>query len=345
MTPFTLTYAPGDTPNTVIISINCELIEEYQALYHAFTAVYSLDILAVHPSHKPKLRPRPQRVCRFCGEQMPKVSFRREAHILSQLLGNRNWISDMECDDCNSLFSLYENDLANFIGITRTLGFYSGSGSIPKYKAPDGSLELGKDKEGPQRRLRLVLNSNSNIRFNEREGKKEFTLQVTKHSYTPVHAYKALLKTAYLLLPEAELPHYKAIGNILRTSKHDPSLKDSPFFRFMAYFLPGSPFPSPVMFCYKKKPEYAQENCPDRVFVLYFQNYIIQLYLPFCTLDDWIYQGPKEVKFLWAMPWVDRKWIEQFEKPIAFNQDMSSNQVVKGEQQRITLVYDQRHKL
>lgn len=344
MTPFTLTYAPADTPNTVIISINCDLIEEYQALYHAFTAVYSMDVLAVHPSHKPKLRPRPQRVCRFCGEQMPKVSFRREAHILSQLLGNRNWISDMECDDCNGLFSVYENDLANFIGITRTLGYYAGSGGIPKYKAPDGSLELGKlETEGLERRLRLVVKGDSAVSFNEKDG--EFTLHVAKHTYTPLNAYKALLKTAYMLLPQSELSHYTAINNILRTPKHDSSLQGSPFFRFIGYFLPGNPLPSPVMFCYKKRAEYAQENYPDRVFVVYFQNYIYQLFLPFCTLDDWIYKGPGEVKLPRAMPWVDRKWIEQFEKPIAHNLDMSSNQAVKGEEQRITLVYDQRHKL
>ncbi|WP_072011017.1 HNH endonuclease [Aureispira sp. CCB-QB1] len=49
--------------------------------------------------------------CRFCGIEESVVSFSIGAHVLPKLLGENNFTSNFECDDCNSKFSKYESHL------------------------------------------------------------------------------------------------------------------------------------------------------------------------------------------------------------------------------------------
>ncbi len=87
------------------------------------------------------------RVCRFCGKAKPAVSFKKEAHVVPQFLGNRFLLSAQECDICNKLFGdLYENDFANYIGALRPFSFFTPSknNKNPKYKE---SLSVGNEKK------------------------------------------------------------------------------------------------------------------------------------------------------------------------------------------------------
>src|ERR1700736_389326 len=50
--------------------------------------------------------------CRFCSGQPPERTFRKRAHAVSELLGNKVLRSLYECDACNERFSTFEDDLA-----------------------------------------------------------------------------------------------------------------------------------------------------------------------------------------------------------------------------------------
>lgn len=61
------------------------------------------------------------KVCRFCGKTEPEVTFEKDAHAISNLLGNQMLFTYYECDKCNSKFGeKLETNLANFLGISRT---------------------------------------------------------------------------------------------------------------------------------------------------------------------------------------------------------------------------------
>lgn len=49
--------------------------------------------------------------CRFCG-QADARKFRKVAHALPESLSNKWLVSLDECDDCNAMFSRYEDALA-----------------------------------------------------------------------------------------------------------------------------------------------------------------------------------------------------------------------------------------
>src|SRR5689334_16716472 len=61
-----------------------------------------------------------ERICRFCKRSYPEVQFSNYSHLLPQLIGNSNLYSDFECDSCNERFSKIENDLAEFLGASRS---------------------------------------------------------------------------------------------------------------------------------------------------------------------------------------------------------------------------------
>ena len=44
------------------------------------------------------------KVCRFCGRRYPEVKFRKKAHAISELLGNKEFVMKNECDECNIFF-------------------------------------------------------------------------------------------------------------------------------------------------------------------------------------------------------------------------------------------------
>lgn len=71
---------------------------------------YEIENIFIPPDKVVKnLKKRPDRVCRYCGLNATQATFKKEAHIIPHLMGNRYLVSDFECDKCNELFSKYEN--------------------------------------------------------------------------------------------------------------------------------------------------------------------------------------------------------------------------------------------
>jgi hypothetical protein len=46
-----------------------------------------------------------KRVCRFCNNKKPKITFNNKAHAISEGLGNKTIVLYDECDSCNTGFS------------------------------------------------------------------------------------------------------------------------------------------------------------------------------------------------------------------------------------------------
>ncbi|WDF77125.1 HNH endonuclease [Mucilaginibacter sp. KACC 22773] len=101
----------------------------------SFHAQYNVETIISPPDEKiNNLKPKAERTCRFCGVSNDATKFKNIPHIIPQLLGNTHLVSDFECDDCNSHFGRYENDLAYSLGIMRTFYGTKGKGAVPGFQ-------------------------------------------------------------------------------------------------------------------------------------------------------------------------------------------------------------------
>ena len=80
---------------------------------------------------------RHKRICRFCGRTMVDgASFKKDAHAISEALGNRTVILTEECDECNEYFGkTIEQDLITYLNLFRTFfGILNKDNKIPIIK-------------------------------------------------------------------------------------------------------------------------------------------------------------------------------------------------------------------
>ncbi|MGV3458918.1 MAG: HNH endonuclease [Flavobacterium sp.] len=331
---FKVTAEPDKILNNYTINFNGKFKSRYIQPFKTFTELYEADIVKFHPNKKPPLKLKSNRICRYCKNPHPIVNFRKTAHLIPQLMGNKNLITDIECDNCNFLFSKYENDLANFIGVYRSLTNIKGQNGIPTFKTPDKLLKVESDSN--QSKINIITGNDSYFEIDEQS--KKMYIHSVKHSYIPINVYKILLKIGYALIPEEELPLLETTRKILMTNEHNESLIKNSFFRIFGAFCPGPPFNSPMLILFKKKIATSKKPIPTRSLLIYFQNYIYQIFIPFHEDDRWMYGS--EIEFNLFPPLIDSDWIDKFGDPSHFNIDMSHGNLIKNEKHTVSLTYD-----
>lgn len=144
------------------------------------------------------------RVCRYCGKRMPDTTFKNTSHTISNCLGNISFITNDECDNCNTSFGKgIEQEFANYISIYRTLAArYEGH---PFYTTQTGSFRLGVDKE--TNRINFCIKDESKTKMRLTDGKAEF---IVDGGYINFHnVYRALVKYVIGMLPPEQLPFFK----------------------------------------------------------------------------------------------------------------------------------------
>jgi hypothetical protein len=72
------------------------------------------------------------KICRFFRRSYPDVTFNEIKNAKPLALGNKNIITNFECDECNAIFSKYENDMMEFIKLYRVSLNLKGRKGIPK---------------------------------------------------------------------------------------------------------------------------------------------------------------------------------------------------------------------
>jgi hypothetical protein len=152
--------------------------------------------------------------CRFCGGKPPERTFKKRAHAVSELLGNKILKSLYECDACNERFSGFEDDLAKMTIPTRSVGGVIGKNGVPKLLASSrGAARL----EFKDSALHMSQDA-GDIGFVEDEANKTLTLTYVEQPYRPLGVYKALSKSAFALLPKEELIHFTELRQWLLQS-------------------------------------------------------------------------------------------------------------------------------
>jgi hypothetical protein len=255
---------------------------EFHEALNRFTSLYQPELLVecVAASIVRTLKPRAERVCRFCGRRTPDTKFNKQAHIIPELLGNKYLISDFECDACNEHFSTFENDLANFLGAARTVHQVQAKEKVPTFKSLRGEVTVREeDFYGVKDAIKISRDGveNDNFQFDSATG--ALKIRYTKQPYTPVKVYKALLKIALSVMPEQHMPDYARLLSLLR---HDEDNKLAQFAKVGISKVSIRPdYPR----CHVAKRISSEVKACTHTFSLYFQDYVFEVTLPLHKAD------------------------------------------------------------
>lgn len=226
--------------------------------------------------------------CRFCGKTKMQTTFKKAAHVVPEFTGNIHVKSKYECDICNLLFGKYENDLASFVGLRR---FYLPIGSYGKrrkrvFKLPNSDAEIYSSNRG------LEINDLKNEIFEEINGGKTTKCKINKSPFAPLNVYKALVKMVLSLLNDETLINYRKTLNFLITGELDSDIMVKKFAKLSYHAISDCYFEYPIVFTYSKLDnldEYEEKNnivIPDKTFIIYFNQFCFQIFLPFDIKDD-----------------------------------------------------------
>ena len=225
------------------------------------------------------LKPYRERVCRFCGRGATDTKFKKRAHAIPELLGNKYLLSDSECDQCNELFSLLENDLANFLGATRSVSQVSTKKKSLGFTAHKKHLTIKKEPFYGIEGIAIARDGVNNKVFAYDLEQGRFDITFTKQPYTPLKVYKALLKIAMSVMPPEHVGDY---GHLLPLLVHDEN-------NVLAQFAVIGMFESPW---HTTTPRYhiSQKANPDNavcthVVTLYFLQFIFSISIPLHNQD------------------------------------------------------------
>lgn len=219
-------------------------------------------------------------VCKFCGRTAQDVTFKKKAHALSELLGNKSLFSLNECDDCNLKFSLFESHLASYLGVKRTLSLMDGKRGIPKFLSRDQRSKVHV-KDGV---LKIDAVEGSGFATIDKE-KKHVVISTLSDPFIPRFAYKALVKMALSLMPEEEMSHFAKTLEWLQNDKVEGEKIVTSSLVCLKSFAPGhNPLKSITVMLFKRKDPTA--FVPYTSFLLAFNNYTFQIFLPFSDMDE-----------------------------------------------------------
>lgn len=226
-----------------------------------------------------------QYVCRFCGNTKTTGTFKKKAHAIPELLGNKFLKSKNECDQCNEIFGKeYEDHLAKFLLPYRAIIGIKGKKGVLTYKNGDTHFK----------NIDNTININSNYEdFRVDKENKKIYLKVKSQPFIPLNVYKAFLKMAISTMPEEWLVSYNPLINFL-LGKEYPFSKE--FIKIGIINTSGNvPYVTPGFFFLKRKRE--NDLIPNLYFVLIFGNYIFQILLPSYKEDSLLFKN--NITFKW----------------------------------------------
>jgi len=265
------------------------------AEYYRGTAFYEthyepVEQMTLKGNRKVRLGKANPQHCRFCRRQAPAVTFRKIAHTLPELIGNRILLSCDECDACNELFSeTVEDNYAKFTTLQRVASRVKGKAGVPTFRSNDKRTrwEL-KDGEG----LIKADNDGKTVKVDLTNKKMSFT--ATRPPYYPILAYKCLVKMALAVMPAGELAYFDRTLRWLQVRAPMPVPLPFPCWLLVST-VSGNPVFEIISFRLLRR-KVRTAALPHYTFVLMWGNYVEQIFLPFSTADAHL-TGAMDVPF------------------------------------------------
>lgn len=166
---------------------------------------------------KVTLGPASPRICAICGASKPEATFRKEAHVIPDMFGCRELLSNEECDACNARSGeTWENALGILTHGDRSFAGILGKGpTTPK-------LKVGKSYIGGSRSRGLTNIAIEDQQLFRLKGDGHAQLDLPYLAAQPVLAAKAIAKMAWLLVSPVERKRHSDILNWLLREDDNP---------------------------------------------------------------------------------------------------------------------------
>jgi hypothetical protein len=273
----------------------------------------------------------PIKRCRFCDRSEPAVSFRKTAHAIPELIGNKRIISNNECDTCNEKFSkILEDHLGKYLGLWRTMMQIKSKNGVVSYKAPDGISRIDLRDHGIEIKS---FEENPIVITNDEE--KTVTIQGFRQPYIPIAVFKCFVKIALSVIPYDLLDYFYDTKNWLLEDSHVISRYDIQPILTIASSVPGiKPFGDLSIIVFRRKDD--ELRVPFMQMVIFFGNLGYQIVVP-CKSKD--YQLNNQI--INIMPFPHPTWV--LNKPLASigisKIDLSGKVLVKNDPISIIMGY------
>lgn len=217
-----------------------------------------------------------KRVCRFCGKQIPDVTFDKDAHAIQDALGNKLLFCYEECDTCNHDLALTEDNFRCLMDFRRAIY------NIPRKESTKTPTIIGKTfviKADAAGKPELYLMEESLPNPNERHHPLILHLEL-KSPINNERMYKALCKMVIDMLPGAELHHFKnTVEWITAKGEWIPDALPSAMFTILP----------------------LDKINPQPILDIFINNRNNKLDAPYCTAIVWLY----DIAYMFVVPFVD----------------------------------------
>jgi hypothetical protein len=320
----------GYSDKTGNVTFNLNFPVEYAKETKVFFDIYQQESVIIFVGKNQKtLKAKHKRICRFCGKSMPDVKFKSDAHFIPEFLGNKEFFSDFECDSCNHRFGIYENDFANFLGISRTLTMNKGKKGIPTFKSPDKNLIIREREDGAFDINEVESNKNV-VRDSE-----SMTIKTGVHTYSSISVFKTLVKIGLSMISEEDIEDFNETIKYL--FEDNSKVFDNSLISILQHIIPGLFNNYPIAFSYKRKPNISDDLIPNRTFVLLFHNRMIQFFLPYNKFEKTLNQSNAKVKVAYLPPLIDQGWFNKYGKPKMNMINLNNCEKIRGNTEEIKI--------
>jgi hypothetical protein len=321
-------FSMVDNNGRTSINWNYELLsKESRAQLYQIQQLYPESYFVWFNDTRSKLKPKNKRTCRFCGKSYPDVKFSTVAHTFPESLGNKHNISDIECDECNRKFSVYENDFNNFIGPLRALMELPNKKGFAKFKSRNKGLTIEQVVKGAVDLHLAHADTKNHIKYSTNN---EFIrIQTEGDPYIPINVYRCLLKTAVTLIDQADLANLSETIAFLNDEYHRINPTNDFIVSMNQYFIPGNFNVPPFMVYFKKKTALSYVHAPTYIFVLYLRNLILQFFIPFHRYDFHLF-NPTGKRLLYKVPpLINELWFKKYGGPFGRFYCLNDNEINK----------------
>lgn len=246
--------------------INEEVFNDLIDLNSEYVILNSIEIQENNPEHKIVLPNSIEKECRFCKKSYPFVKFKNISHAIPEFIGNKSLLSEFECDSCNSFFSVFENEFANYLLPFNTISkTKTKKNKTPKYK---NKIEIFTSENN-------VLNV-KNIEENSIIDKKTIAFSVDIPSYIPEHIYRILIKIGISFIPENMINQFSKTIEWLMNPEANLTIPPNMIFTLFPF---SSSIDNVRLVLFKSKPNVTR-NIPDVIFSLSYRNFSFQTFFP-----------------------------------------------------------------
>lgn len=224
-------------------------------------------------------------VCRFCSKDKTQTTFRKKAHAIPELLGNKTLCSKNECDACNEHFGRHlEDHLAKYLMPYNSLMQIVGKNKVPKYK--DSEMRIESENGKPH----IKHKNSKNVQFDLKN--KTLNIQMQTQKLIPIRVYKAFLKMALSVMPEDELVNFDE--TIKYVCEEDKDRVSKGLSAMLVTFTPGvKPYDKIMNIVLKRKNE--NPEVPYMQYVLAYGNFIFQIMIPSLKKDEFLFKNKKTI--------------------------------------------------